>query len=117
MALDFVQGIPLQESGALLLFNLAPLGLMIEDGVIAAWKNTTTQEQKSPRPWIKALGLLWTMTWLGVTSTWFFYPQMLRPDNQNLVPLSLAQEVGLPIVGGVLIVWGVVVGLVFEVEV
>ncbi|KAJ5239421.1 hypothetical protein N7468_004040 [Penicillium chermesinum] len=117
VVLDLVQGIPLPESGALLLFTLAPLGLMIEDGVKAAWKRSRSPAGQPLFAWTKGLGLLWSMAWLGITSTWFFYPQMLRPQNQNLVPLSLAQRVGLPVIGGIAVVWGVLTALVFEVEV
>lgn len=119
VVLDYVQAIPVNESGALLLFNLAPLGMMLEDGVKAAWKRAQAagNEGRQLRVLLKALGYFWAMGWLGITSTWFFYPQMLRPENQNLVPWSLAQTAGLPIIGGVVVVWGILVALVFEVEV
>ncbi|KAJ5648558.1 hypothetical protein N7490_004930 [Penicillium lividum] len=121
--LDVIQGIPVQESGAMLLFLTAPLGLVIEDGIKATWRswtgtNRVENDIKTPPPlWQRVLGFLWTMAWLGVTSTWYFYPQMLRPENQALVPFSLASRLGLPVVVGVVLVGGGLVAYVFEVEV
>lgn len=124
--LDIVQGIPGNESGAMLLFMTAPLGLMAEDGIKTVWKWLVGYSSKSgkqankdaPTPtWQKVLGFLWAMAWLGVTSTWYFYPQMLRPENQNLVPFSIASVIGLPALGGIVVVWGLLVAFVFEVEI
>lgn len=124
VVLDMVQGIPAQESGAMLFFGLAPLGLMVEDGIKTCWKvishpNDGNQlDDRVPRPrWQRLLGLLWTMAWLGVTSTWYFYPQMLRPQNQNLVPFSVASQVGLPIVLATVIIGGAALAFTFEIEV
>ncbi|KAI3211286.1 hypothetical protein CBS147311_922 [Penicillium roqueforti] len=118
LVLDIVQGIPAQESGAMLFFITAPLGLMIEDSVKALWKSFCGPSQKIAKPlWQRALGLTWSMAWLGVTSTGFFYPQMLRPQNQALVPFSVADRIGLPIQAGILLVGGAVLAKVFEVEV
>ncbi|KAJ5108441.1 hypothetical protein N7456_005116 [Penicillium angulare] len=124
--LDIVQGIPGQESGAMLLFMSAPLGLMIEDGIVALWrcfggqsnKAQGSQKKENASPaWQRVIGFCWTMAWASVTSTWYFYPQMLRPENQNLVPFSIASVVGLPIVGGVVLLWGAIVAYLFEVEI
>lgn len=102
----------------MLFFITAPLGLMIEDSVKALWKSFCGPSQKIPKPlWQRALGLTWSMAWLGVTSTGFFYPQMLRPQNQALVPFSVADRIGLPIQAGILLVGGAVLAKVFEVEV
>lgn len=122
--LDIVQGIPAEESGAMLFFSMAPLGLVIEDSIRTLWKYLTnlsgkkkTNEKASVPVWQKTLGFLWTMAWLGITSTWYFYPQTLRPQNQALVPYSLASQVGLPLVGSAVVVGGAIVKFVFEVEV
>ncbi|CAG8143270.1 unnamed protein product [Penicillium olsonii] len=119
--IDLVQGIPTQESGAMLFFTTAPLGLMIEDGIVYIWvlasgaKNTS---QKGPKPiWQRVLGFLWSMAWLGVTSTGFFYPNTIRPQNQVLVPFSVASHIGLAAQAGVLLVGGALLAKVFEVEV
>lgn len=121
LVLDIVQGIPAQESGAMLFFVTAPLGLMIEDCVKALWRSflkSNKSSQKIPKPlWQRALGLMWSMAWLGVTSTGFFYPQVVRPQNQALVPFSVAGQIGLPIQAGVVLVGGAVLAKVFEVEV
>lgn len=105
----------------MLFFITAPLGLMIEDGIKAVWKyfsKSSAPSQKIAKPlWQRALGLTWSMAWLGVTSTGFFYPQMLRPQNQALVPFSVASRIGLPIQAGIILAGGAVLAKVFEVEV
>ncbi|KAJ5387059.1 hypothetical protein N7509_009600 [Penicillium cosmopolitanum] len=124
VVLDIVQGIPSQESGAMLFFALAPLGLMIEDAFKALWRLILHQNKESktqndaplPRSQ-RILGLAWTMLWLGVTSTWYFYPQMLRPQNQNLVPFSFADQVGLPVTISAVTTGGVMLAFTFQVEV
>jgi hypothetical protein len=121
LVLDLVQGIPVPESGALLFFATAPLGLMIEDCVKALWRSVSASQASSKnihKPvWQRALGLMWSMAWLGVTSTGFFYPQVVRPQNQALVPFSVASHIGLPIQAGIVVVGGAVLAKVFEVEV
>ncbi|KAJ5826704.1 hypothetical protein N7447_003467, partial [Penicillium robsamsonii] len=121
LIIDIVQGIPAKESGALLFFLTAPLGLMIEDGTKAIWNSfsrSTGPITTTPKPlWQRALGLTWSMAWLGVTSTGFFYPQMVRPQNQALVPFSVAGQIGLPLEAGIVLVGGAVLAKVFEVEV
>ena len=121
-----VQRIPSHESGAMILFLTAPIGLMIEDGVKAIWKSIRTpnhdhngqsSKEASQPLWQKSLGLCWVMGWLGVTSTWYFYPQMLRPENQALVPFSIASRIGLPMLAGTVLIGGAVVAYIFEVEV
>lgn len=123
VVLDIVQGIPSQESGAMLFFALAPLGLVVEDAVKALWRFTSSQKGSKtqddahlPR-WQRLLGLAWTLIWLGVTSTWYFYPQMLRPQNQNLVPFSFADQVGFPVAVAVVMVGGVTLAFTFQVEI
>ncbi|KXG49368.1 uncharacterized protein PGRI_032380 [Penicillium griseofulvum] len=121
LILDIVQGIPAKESGALLFFLTAPLGLMIEDGIKALWKYFSKSNRPIkdiPKPlWQRALGLTWSMAWLGVTSTGFFYPQVVRPENQALVPFSVAGRIGLPLEAGIVLAGGVVLAKIFEIEV
>ncbi|KAJ5158142.1 uncharacterized protein N7500_007793 [Penicillium coprophilum] len=121
LILDIVQGIPAQESGAMLFFVTAPLGLMIEDGIKALWKSFSKPNRSiktTPKPlWQRVLGLTWSMAWLGVTSTGFFYPQVVRPKNQALVPFSVADHIGLPLESAFVLVGGAVLAKVFEVEV
>ena len=124
VVVDIVQGIPSKESGALLFFGLVPLGLMIEDGMKTLWKSLSSRddgvnsEQNAPRSWWqRILGLVWAMAWLGITSTWYFYPQMVRPQNQTLVPFSIADIVGLPVVIAGVIVGGSILALRFQPEI
>ncbi|KAJ5644595.1 hypothetical protein N7507_010606 [Penicillium longicatenatum] len=123
--LDVIQGIPGHESGAMLLFMTAPLGLIIEDSIKRLWRTCTGTSRAAKigdgealvPMWQKILGFCWAMAWLGVTSTWYFYPQMLRPENQALVPFSLASRIGLPVVTGAVLAGGALIAFVFEVEV
>ncbi|KAJ5103030.1 hypothetical protein N7532_003559 [Penicillium argentinense] len=125
VVLDLVQGIPVEESGAMLFFALAPLGLMIEDCIRLLWNSLSPlrssdqlKETKTAKPrWQKVLGLLWAMAWLGTTSTWYFYPQMLRPQNQNLVPFSVVSQLGFSVVTALVGIGAAVLFLVFEVEI
>lgn len=105
-------------------FTLAPLGLIVEDGVKAYWRYVSGPEETSDAKshkalpyWQQILGLVWTMAWLGVTSTWYFYPQMLRPQNQNLVPFSLADQFGLSVVAGAVVSGGAALALLFRIEI
>jgi hypothetical protein len=121
VVLDVVQGIPARESGAMLFFATAPLGLMIEDGIKFGWRYVSKSEassQKGIKPlWQRVLGFSWSMAWLGVTSTGFFYPQVVRPQNQALVPFSVASHIGLPVQAVLVLGGGAVLAKVFEVEV
>jgi hypothetical protein len=121
VALDVVQGIPVRESGAMLFFAIAPLGIMIEDGFKSAWgliSGSNVASPKGSKPiWQRVISFLWSMAWLGVTSTWFFYPQVVRPQNQALVPFSVVEYIGLPAQAGIVLIGGALLAKVFEVEV
>lgn len=121
VVLDVVQGIPVRESGAMLFFAIAPLGIMIEDCVKSTWvfmSGASVADPKGSKPlWQRVLGFLWSMAWLGVTSTWFFYPQVVRPQNQSLVPFSVADHIGLPTQAGIVVIGGALLVRVFKVEV
>lgn len=122
---DTVQGTPLDYSGSMAFFLSMILGMMIEDGVRALWNriqpsSDTKQSSgdESLPTWRRAVGLIWVMGWLGVTSTWYFHPISQLPAGETtLVPLSLVEMIGLETVGVVVVVSGSVIGFVFAVEV
>ncbi|KAJ5887558.1 hypothetical protein N7495_007599 [Penicillium taxi] len=124
IAIDTVQGIPSQESGAFLFFTSAPMGIMIEDGITGLWKSLcprveTKSTQQSVHLWQRALGFCWVGAWLGITSTLYLYPQMRRPENSALVPFSFAEYVGLPLGGfaGFVGIIGLVVAWLLKAEI
>lgn len=123
IAIDAVQGIPSYESGAFLFFASAPIGLMIEDGAIGLWKSLRSPvETKAAQPvrlWQRILGFCWVGTYLGITSTFYLYPQMIRPQNSQLVPFSFAEYVSLPLGGlaGLVGISGIVVAWLFKPEI
>lgn len=121
--IDYVQTIPVQLSGSMPFFLSFVLGIMIEDGVQALWRRLQTSgkiqtsESQVPPRWKRIVGLLWVMAWLGVTSTWFLHPHIQLPEPNASVPFHFTERLGLDIVGGILLISGIVLGWVFEVEV
>ncbi|CAI7593038.1 unnamed protein product [Penicillium palitans] len=96
------------------------VGYMIEDGVQGLWKRTLGSQNDSGLPvwWQKALGFCWVITWLGVTSPWYFRPGMLRPEEQmGLVPFSVAGFISLSVLKSIVIGGGIVLKFVFEGEI
>ncbi|KAJ5770141.1 uncharacterized protein N7511_002192 [Penicillium nucicola] len=118
--IDIVSCIPAQESGAMFYFLSFVLGFMIEDGVKAFWKNMYPQAKDSMDPpplWQRAVGFVWTMSWIGVISTRYLLP-MQRPEAQAvLVPFNVADWIGLPALVGIVGVGAALLKLVFEVEI
>jgi hypothetical protein len=117
---DILQSVPMEKSGSIPFYLTFVLGIMIEDGVQEIWKC-----KKQPKlstdivsPWKRAIGLLWIMLWLGVTSTWYFTP-MIQSTTEDLrmVPFSVAKHVGLEPLIGVILGSGVAIAFKFEVEI
>lgn len=121
---DTVQGTPLDYSGSLAFFLSMILGMMIEDGVRALWNrvqppsDTKQSSGEASLPaWRRAVGLVWVMGWLGVTSTFYFHPISQLPAGETtLVPLSLVEIIGFETVGVVVAISGPVIGFAFAVE-
>ncbi|KAJ5594080.1 uncharacterized protein N7459_000288 [Penicillium hispanicum] len=121
---DMLQSLPMEYSGSIPFYLAFVLGIMLEDGVQALWRRFagSDSEQASshgavPPAWHKVVGMAWTMTWLAITSTWYFTPviQLTNPD-MFMVPFSLAEITGLPIAVGAAVVSGLVLVRVFEIE-
>ncbi|KAJ5832818.1 hypothetical protein N7474_001129 [Penicillium riverlandense] len=100
--LDAVVGMPTRYSGALPFFTSFTLGIMIEDGIQELYKRMTGSEGHIVPRWKRAVGHLWVIIWLGVTSTWYLRPisQNTPPHELSIVPFSISDRVGLtPVVG------------------
>ncbi|CEJ57804.1 hypothetical protein PMG11_06483 [Penicillium brasilianum] len=122
---DYVQNIPFENSGALIGFTSTALAIMFEDGVQHLWKRFSPPTEKKdsseddlPPLWQRVVGYVWTLTWLGVTSTWFLYPNNELPkEHAMIVPVSLAERVGMQPLGGVVLGTGLLVGYLFKAEI
>ncbi|KAJ5965106.1 uncharacterized protein N7479_004982 [Penicillium vulpinum] len=119
VVVDTVRNISPWEMGTMSFFLSFVFGYMIEDGVLALWKRTRGSQDNAGLPplWQRILGFCWVMTWLGVTSPWFFKSAMLKPEEQMaLVPFSVAGLISLPVLSSIVIGGGIVLKFVFEGE-
>ncbi|KAJ5546363.1 hypothetical protein N7494_003948 [Penicillium frequentans] len=118
---DLLQSVPPEYSGSITFYTGFVVGIMIEDCVQELWgrfgAESSNSEKTEPAMWQRILGILWVMTWLAITSTWYFTPmiQLTGPDV-TMVPLSLSGELGLPTSGTILLFAGVAISWIFEVE-
>ncbi|KAJ5178574.1 uncharacterized protein N7500_001273 [Penicillium coprophilum] len=119
VVIDSVRNVSPKELGTMSFFLSFVVGYMIEDGVLALWKRTRgSQNNGLPAWWQRALGFCWVITWLGITSPWFFRLAMQKPEEQMvLVPFSVAGFISLPVLKSVVIGGGLVLKIVFEGEI
>ncbi|KAJ5356954.1 hypothetical protein N7517_011563 [Penicillium concentricum] len=119
VVIDSLRNVSIKDLGTMSFFLSFVVGYIIEDGVIALWKRTwESQNNSSPARWQRALGFCWVITWLGVTSPWFFKSAIVKPEEQMiLVPFSVAGLVGLPVLQSIVIGGGLVLKFVFETEI
>jgi hypothetical protein len=119
VVIDSLRDVSLKELGTMAFFLSFVVGYMIEDGVIALWKRTRGSRNDSlPAWWQRVLGFCWVITWLGVTSPWFFRSAMTKPEEQmGLVPFSVAGLIDLPVLQSIVIGGGIVLKFVFEGEI
>lgn len=109
-----IQAILLEYSGSMPFFLSMVLAIMVEDGVQALWRRLratpdagSSSEGYALPLWLRTVGLLWVMVWLGVTSTWYWPPtSCLLQEETTLVPLSLVERVGVEPVGVMLLLSG-----------
>lgn len=108
------------------MFPITAFGVMFEDGVQELWKRFNppatkagcSDDDSEPMLWQRIVGYFWTLTWLAVVSTYYFYPIYELPGElTTLVPLSLTERVGLQPLGPILLAAGLVVGYVFGAEI
>ncbi|KAJ5124398.1 uncharacterized protein N7515_008223 [Penicillium bovifimosum] len=128
VVVDVLQSVPAERSGSMVFYLAFVPGIMFEDAVQGIWKQIAAVpksrqvgEASLPAivpPWKRAVGYIWVMLWLGVTSTWYFTPmiQSTQPDMQ-MVPFSVTKCIGLDTVVKIVVGGGAVIALVFEVEI
>lgn len=123
---DIVQSIPMQSSGSMPFYLAFVLGIMIEDGVQDIWKRVQAPnngQEKSKQSsdivplWKRAVGMVWVMLWLGVTSTWYFTPMIQSTnDDTRMIPFSVAKYIGFQPLIGIVVSGGVGIAEIFETE-
>ena len=110
----------MEDSGSMPFYLAFVLGIMLEDGVQAIWKCKEKAKLSTDIVplWKRAIGLLWIMIWLAVTSTWYFTP-MIQSTTEDLrmVPFSVAKYFGLEPLIGIVLGSGVAISFIFEVEI
>ncbi|KAI2707625.1 hypothetical protein CBS147332_6683 [Penicillium roqueforti] len=122
---DILQSVPMERSGSMPFYLSFVFGIMLEDGVQNIWKRVQApenwQEVKQSSGivplWKRAVGMVWVMLWLGITSTWYFTP-MIQSTNDDLrvIPFSVARYIGLQPLIGIVLGSGIGIALMFEVE-
>lgn len=124
LLINIGQCIPLHYSTAMQYFLSFVLGIMLEDGVQALYSNirpsaAASEKRDTASPlWRKAVGFVWVIVWMGVTSTNYFHPmQEAAGDGFVMVPFNLAEYVGFQTMMWIAGVGGIILGFVFEVEV
>lgn len=114
-----VQSISLRQSGAMPYFLSFVIGYMIEDGVASLWKQIRgSRYTEDLSLWQKTIGFCWVFGWIGVSSTFYFGPQIGRPECAPfLVPFSILNSLGLPATSALLVVGGILLKLKFKIEI
>ncbi|KJZ80340.1 hypothetical protein HIM_00190 [Hirsutella minnesotensis 3608] len=93
---DAILGVPPSESGAMLFFCVAPLGIMIEDAVQELWRRATGpwKQGASVVLWQKCLGFVWTCAWMCATSPWYLFPSARAQANEKwMAPVDVLDRV------------------------
>ena len=124
---DAMQGISPRQSGALIFFPTLTLGFMVEDAAQEIWRRISrgwkheeppssssgSGVPSSPALWKRAVGFIWVVIWLSLTSPTFLLPaQALPRENRRYIPVSLVDHIGLGAAAYLLVSNGVIGGLV-----
>ena len=120
VVLDSLRNVSLWEPGTMSFFLSFVFGYIIEDGVQALWKRTRGSRNNINLPtwWQKTLGYCWVLTWLGVTSPWYFRTGMLKPEQQMvLAPFGVSDLISPLVLNSIVIGGGLVLKFVFEGEI
>lgn len=115
LVIDHFAGV--QNSGAMTFFCAFAPAIMIEDGVQEIWRRIRGNRDEIPLLWRKIMGFLWVTVWLGATSSWYLDPLLQSAKAPPVVPFGLRSQAPLSILGGAVLVGGITLKLVFEVEV
>ncbi|KAJ5642057.1 hypothetical protein N7490_006057 [Penicillium lividum] len=116
---DKVTGIPVQYSGAMPFFMSFTLGYMIEDGVQALYKRIKGPQEDTVSYWKRAIGYLWVVVWLGISSTWYLHPAMesVLPHEMVLIPFSIVDRIGIVPFAGFSVFGGLALLFGFKAEI
>ncbi|KAI2731882.1 hypothetical protein CBS147332_1021 [Penicillium roqueforti] len=120
VVLDSLRDVSPREPGTMSFFLSFVIGYIIEDGVQALWKRTRGSRDNIGLPtwWQKTIGYCWVLTWLGVTSPWYFRTKMLKPEQHMVwVPFSVAGLISPLLLNSIVIGGGLVLKFVFEGEI
>ncbi|KAJ5653956.1 hypothetical protein N7490_000959 [Penicillium lividum] len=118
---DLLQSVPPEYSGSITFYLAFVPGIILEDGVQEVWArfgaHGTSASEDTLAMCERTIGLVWVMSWLAITSTWYFTPMMqLTGSDVAMVPLSLTRALGLPVSGTILLISGATISWIFEVE-
>lgn len=90
---DIGAGIKWEENGAMRFFVTQALGIMVEDGVQAAFRARIAKRRRGQNESMSvAVGYAWVVIWISWTSPAFFYPKMSKQTGSEwdeLMPFSL----------------------------
>ncbi|KAL2824212.1 membrane bound O-acyl transferase family-domain-containing protein [Aspergillus cavernicola] len=93
---DKAEGISLQQSNAMSFFCSQAVGIMVEDGVQELWRRWNGYRRADGfvvPVWAKAVGYLWTWTFLSVTAEWFIRPHVPIFLLKHGTPFGLVKTV------------------------
>jgi hypothetical protein len=119
----WVRGIPPGESFAPIWFSSFTLGFMVEDSVQALWRRVSSTSLKPSHVtplWQKLVGYIWVTTWFTLTFPPYAHTvrdaRFSSPDRGWMVPFSVAEKIGIPASGALLVLGGAVLKVAVGVE-
>jgi len=106
----------------MLFFQSFSFGIMMEDSVQALWRSVTGEkfaDRDDYVPmWKKFVGFIWVFAFFSMVGPLYNYPAArMPPDRLVKMPLNMTELIGAKGVGTTLVVLGLVLRLVFKVEV
>jgi hypothetical protein len=117
---DYIQGVPLQESGSFIFFLGCALGIMLEDGVQGILRSFSGVPMSKPPIdhaiplWKRMVGFVWVIMWLSLVSPYYILTSRHLPkENRWYVPWSVAGVIGLQPATYTVIASGLILSIVF----
>ncbi|KAJ5161216.1 hypothetical protein N7492_006608 [Penicillium capsulatum] len=120
MMVDLATSVGWERSGAIPFFLSIALGILIEDSIQVVWRRVSGLGLPStlPSSWTRVAGIIWVVTWLGITSTVYFQPMLQEPKLAiTMVPFSIAELMGLDIAVAAALLSGALIAWKFEAEI
>ena len=97
---DRAEGIPWERSRAMGFFCAQAGGIVVEDGVQELWRRWHRSSRRGARDddvevplWAKAVGFIWTWTFLSVTAGWFAQPHEEMFLRKHGTPFGLVKRI------------------------